>query len=252
MVDGARALTYGELERRANGLAGLLQERGVRRGDRVGLFLDKSLESLIGIFGVLKTGAAHVPFDSDAPVARLAYIARDANIRCLLTGIEKAEAWDDLVHAGAPLESIVVLNADEPDLMRAPDGVQTLSFPSALSAYRESRRPVAQDGSDLAYILYTSGSTGDPKGVMLSHLNALAFVDWAVDEFGIAASDRLSSHAPLHFDLSVFDLFAAAKAGAPVVLVPPELSSSRSGLRASSRTARSRSGTPSHRFSRCW
>ena len=75
---------------------------------------------------------------------------------------------------------------------------------------------------DLAYILYTSGSTGQPKGVMVSHANALAFVDWTVEEFGVTGADRLASHAPFHFDLSVFDLYGAAAAGAAVVLAPPE------------------------------
>jgi amino acid adenylation domain-containing protein len=72
----------------------------------------------------------------------------------------------------------------------------------------------------LAYVIYTSGSTGTPKGVMISHANALAFVNWAAAEFAVSAGDRLSSHAPLHFDLSIFDLYAAMKAGASVSLVP--------------------------------
>jgi amino acid adenylation domain-containing protein len=77
---------------------------------------------------------------------------------------------------------------------------------------------------DLAYILYTSGSTGQPKGVMLTHRNALAFVSWAAEQFAVVPEDRLSSHAPLHFDLSIFDLFAAAYSAAAVVLVPPKAS----------------------------
>src|SRR5262249_58543463 len=83
---------------------------------------------------------------------------------------------------------------------------------------------VRSSPDDLAYVLYTSGSTGDPKGVMLSHHNSLAFVDWAADEFQVGEHDRLSSHAPLHFDLSVFDLFAAARGGAAIRLLSQPIS----------------------------
>jgi amino acid adenylation domain-containing protein len=220
--DRDRSITYRDLAARSNQLANLLIDRGVRRGDRVGFFLDKSMESVIAIYGIMATGAAYVPFDPRAPISRLAYIARNAGMTHLIAGVEKASQWEALVAEGAPLEHLVVLNADQ-----VPDGV-----PSSVSAwsgsdvdgYPTTGPNVIQIHHDLAYILYTSGSTGDPKGVMLSHLNALAFVNWTVEEFGVTAADRLSSHAPLHFDLSVFDLYAAAEAGATVVLVPPETS----------------------------
>ena len=92
-----------------------------------------------------------------------------------------------------------------------------------LARQPEIRPAVTVDTNDVAYILYTSGSTGAPKGVMLTHGNALAFVSWAVREFALTRRDRLSSHAPLHFDLTVFDLFAAASVAAAVVLVPRDI-----------------------------
>ena len=96
VVDGGRTLTYLELDAAANRLAGLLRELGVARGDRVGLYLEKSADSLIGIFGILRAGATYVPLDPSAPVARLAGIARDADVRHLITGVERAESWNGL------------------------------------------------------------------------------------------------------------------------------------------------------------
>ena len=95
---------------------------------------------------------------------------------------------------------------------------------SALSEYPASHPPlVTLTETDLSYILYTSGSTGRPKGVMLSHQNALTFVEWCAAKFQITHEDRLSNHAPLHFDLSVFDVYNAIEAGATVYLVTEEL-----------------------------
>jgi amino acid adenylation domain-containing protein len=222
VVDGERTVTYAELDATANRLAHLLAECGVRHGDRVGLYLEKSLEAVTGIYGILKAGATYVPLDPGAPPARLGIIARDAGLRCLVTGREKADEWAALVAEGAPVETLVVLNAVD-DEASGPDGVRV--FTSDALAAHPSHAPseVPRSTSDLAYVLYTSGSTGMPKGVMLSHLNAMAFVDWGVAEFSVTEHDRLSSHAPLHFDLSVFDLYAAARAGAAVVIVPAQL-----------------------------
>lgn len=222
LVDRGRTLTYGELQDRAGRLARLLRDLGVSRGDRVGLYLDKSIESVIGIYGTLKAGAAYVPLDPQAPPTRLGYIVGDCGIRCLLTGAEMASKWGGLYEAGSRLEHLVVLNADRAE-GSVPSGTHVTTA-DALEAHDPLPADTRAIGQDLAYILYTSGSTGVPKGVMLSHTNGLAFVEWAASEFGVRPGDRLSSHAPLHFDLSIFDLFAASCGGAAVHLVPPETS----------------------------
>jgi amino acid adenylation domain-containing protein len=221
--DGERHLTYAELDERSNRTANLLRDLGVSRGDRVGLYLDKSLESVVGIYGILKCGASYVPLDPRAPAARLAYIAADCGLKILVSGAEKAAIWGELLEHGAPVEAIIASNTADlgPDVSLT--GIKLLTGRD-VDAQDAERPAVAMTEHDLAYILYTSGSTGNPKGVMLSHLNALAFVRWAVERFEVGPDDRLSNHAPLHFDLSIFDLYAAAAAGAAVVLVPPELS----------------------------
>lgn len=221
-VDGSTVMTFAELDMRSNQLANLLIELGVERGDRIGIYLDKSLASIVAIFGILKSGAAYVPFDPLAPVSRLAYMARNACIEVLVSGSEKADAWPDLVVRGASLRALVVLNAhDEARYRDTLPGVPVATS-AALAEQPTDPPSVEVIGLDLAYILYTSGSTGEPKGVKLSHLNALTFVEWAAEICAIGPDDRLTSHAPLHFDLSIFDIFAAAKGAATVVLVPPE------------------------------
>lgn len=222
VIDRDRSVTYEELDRWGNRVANLLIGLGVSQGDRVAFYLDKSLESIVAIYGILKAGAAYIPLDPQAPPGRLAYILENAAVRHLITGSEKREKWPALL-AEAPVDALIVLNARDAGQPDVKDGIEVLTAEDVAAA-PDSSPGVAAIHLDLAYILYTSGSTGHPKGVMLSHLNALAFVDWTVDRFGISREDRLSSHAPLHFDLSIFDLFAAASAGAAVILVPQSTS----------------------------
>jgi amino acid adenylation domain-containing protein len=212
-----KSISYRELEERSNQLAHLLVQSGVRKGDRVGLFFPKCVESIISMFGVLKAGGVYVPLDPQAPVDRVGYIIGNCGIKVLITQDDRRRSLD------APtrelLEHCVVIGA----LKESGNGTGVLPW-SALSEYPSAHPPqISLTETDLAYILYTSGSTGRPKGVMLSHQNALTFVEWCAEKFQMTHQDRLSNHAPLHFDLSVFDVYNAIEAGATVYLVTEEI-----------------------------
>ncbi len=217
LVDRDRSFTFAELDEQTDSLASRLVELGVSRGDRVGIYLPKSAEGVIGIYATMKAGAAYVPIDPSAPVSRVSYIANNCGIRHVISGKVRRKSWSALGEAG--VEHIIVLDSDDQGEVETAT-VHTRSWALAGGSV-DDPGTIEQD---LAYILYTSGSTGDPKGVMLTHRNCRAFVEWAVDEYAVTQDDRVSSHAPLHFDLSTFDLFGAALAGAPVYLVPPRAS----------------------------
>jgi len=222
---GDAEITYAELDARSSRLATLLQEIGVGPGVRVALYLRKSIESIVSIFGVLKTGAAYVPLDPFSPKGRAAYILNDCGVKHLLTTSERLANFAQGLppDASINLEHIVLLDVDKIVLGKTFSSVDIVGNNRVRAASVDYKQPAIR-ASDLAYILYTSGSTGVPKGVMISHGASLHFVDWACNAFGITETDIVSNHAPLHFDLSILDVFATIKAGAKMVLVPAQLS----------------------------
>jgi len=216
---GNSAITYAELAKLSDRLRDRLRAMGVVPSDRVGLYMRKSIDAVISICGILKTGAAYVPVDPGAPSARNAYILQNCAVRvALVEGRFEQSLRSELEENGdvkpvlLPLEDVGAGNG----LRRALD-----------HADASSRAPEVETASaaesDLAYILYTSGSTGKPKGVMLSHENATSFVDWCSEVLGPKPTDRFSSHAPFHFDLSILDIHVALKHGAAIVLVGDDI-----------------------------
>ena len=215
-----QALSYGELEKLSNQIAHALIEIGVVPGDRIGIYLHKSPAAIASIFGIMKTGACYVPVDPNAPGLRLAEIARQCGFRALITSFSLYEKLSAAFLDECPMAALFFIDKSPDAALPAP----AFTFADSLPSQPIAPPAVNVIDQDLAYILFTSGSTGTPKGVMLSHLNALTFINWACDTFAISDTDRLSSHAPFNFDLSVFDIFAAIKAGAAISLVPEGLS----------------------------
>lgn len=191
-------LCYRELEHQARGWAEALCAAGVKPGDRVGHYQPKSPRGVAQILGALKCGAAYVPVDPNAPPDRALFVFDHAQVSAVFSegrprGLLEARLLE--LDRALPL-----LSASDPE-------------PS------EARRPEVSPDA-LAYILYTSGSTGAPKGVAITHRQSLAFVNGATPTFELREDDVLASHAPFNFDLSVIDLYCAFSAGAAVSLIP--------------------------------
>ena len=210
------SLTYAELEMRSNGMANVLLDLGLRKGERVGIFMNKSLESAIAIYGIMKAGGAYVPLDPFAPVGRIGFVINDCGIRHVITNEAKREQINQIFTNGTCVEHVIGL-APSKDLQANyvpwEDTQSALVTPVDLHLTEQ----------DLAYILYTSGSTGVPKGIMHTHRSGLSFAEWASSTYSLSYNDRVSNHAPLHFDLSTFDFFATAIAGGTTVIIPEAL-----------------------------
>src|ERR1700728_4552907 len=232
VTTGGRALTYEELDRLSNQVARALLAQGVAPGDRVGILAPKSAASVVAVFGALKAGACYVPLDPRSPAERLASIMRDSGVAVVLADEGTAQRAAAMADTVAELRCLVMTGPHwgpeggstsgtlPPGLAGLPPGLAVLPWDAVRA---EPDGPLSGDRAietDLAYILYTSGSTGTPKGVMISHRASLTFCSWAAACAGLREQDRVCSPAPLHFDLSVFDVFATCRAGACMVVLP--------------------------------
>jgi amino acid adenylation domain-containing protein len=200
VVFGDEQLTYAELDRQANQLANYLIDRGVRPATFVGICVERSLAMVVGLLGILKTGAAYVPIDPHYPLDRIEYMLENARIDLLLT------QQSLISQVPSQVQQLVYLDTDWAQISQAAT-VATV---------------VAVTPEDLAYLIYTSGSTGKPKGVEVLHRGVVNFLTSMQQQPGISATDVLLSVTTLSFDIAVLEIFLPLTVGARVVLISRE------------------------------
>ena len=209
------ALNYSELSRRSNQLARTLTRQGVGRGDRIGIFMNKCLEMPLAVHGIMKAGAAYVPIDPAAPAERLKYIIQHCAIRVLITQIPKLKVLGPII-GETELSCLIGIEGDS-DVP-----VRTVSWREVYDASHQAPDSGPKTEQDLAYIMYTSGSTGIPKGIMHTHHSGLSYAKLSAQTYQLDEKDILGNHSPLHFDMSTFEFFSGPLKGACTVLIPEE------------------------------
>jgi amino acid adenylation domain-containing protein len=194
---GDSALTYAQLEQRSNAIAARLQASGIKRGDLVGIHLERSTDMVAGLLGILKCGAAYVPMDPAFPAERLAFMVEDAHMPLILSQTS--------LHRELPASNAKVLLIDE---------ITGDSLPFT---------PVEVSATDLAYVIFTSGSTGRPKGVRIPHRAVVNFLHSMRREPGLTPDDVLLAVTTLSFDIAGLELFLPLTTGAEVVIATRDI-----------------------------
>jgi amino acid adenylation domain-containing protein len=195
-----KSLSYAELNVRANQLARYLRRQGVGRESRVAICMERSLEMVIALLGVLKAGAAYVPMDPDYPSERLSYMLADSQAGLLLTQAALRERLGGHAYGGRLLE----WESEQAEMEK--ESGENLA--------------VAMDPDNLAYVIYTSASTGRAKGVMVSHGNVVRLLECTQERFGFNERDVVTLFHSYAFDFSVWELWSALHYGGKLVVVP--------------------------------
>lgn len=211
---GDQEISYGQLDEKSSRLAKFLIRQGAKKRDRIGVFMPRCVETSEAVYGILKAGCIFVPIDSNLSAGGVATLVNDCGIRHLLTHQKKSYVLAKLVRKSTTLECLIGVSATfEVGSIRV--------FPwNAFS----NEDVLSQTGSmrpeDPAYIMYSSGSTGQPKGITHTHFSGLSYSQLSIETYNVTSADVIANHSPINFDMSTFGYFTSCLAGATTVLIP--------------------------------
>lgn len=224
ICDNSHSISYAELEAIAKDLAVSLRNFDINSSPLILVYAEKTVATIASFYGVFSAGGTCVPLDPTAPIDRQCFIARDTGSKFLITDAIGVARALEIAKASGISVLIIFERTSRTGVSCGSWHINYIGNQESPSTLDQLRPNSLDTGMHPAYVLYTSGSTGRPKGVVLSHGNAECFVDWATDYFNLDSTDVLASYAPLYFDMSIFDIFAAAKACAELCLIPKGLS----------------------------
>lgn len=216
LICDGRRLTYAQIDGMANRLANALFDRGVRRGDRILIYLLNSVEAVVSVFAALKAGAIFSVVDYATKPDKLASIAADCTAMVLITHGHQAELAAQLMEATPSLK--FALLTGEAGGWQGAHAADFLSFDSIQESYAPDPLPQECIDRDLAYLVYTSGSTGEPKGVMTTHQSSLFAIQIAIEYLGLAESDVIASPLPLSYSHGFNQLLKTLRVGGTLLL----------------------------------
>jgi acyl-CoA ligase (AMP-forming) (exosortase A-associated) len=215
VVHGGERLTYSEVWTKITNLAHGLRRAGVQRGDRVGIYLEGSIPQVLSIFGILRAGATFVPINTQLFPEQVAHIAKDSGMRALITSKSRLGGILEILSEIPTLQFFVVTGDGEAPSTSFPVySFETFCASDPFPGWGED-----SISKDLAAILYTSGSTGNPKGVMLSHANVMAGATIVSTYLGITEKERILAVLPFSFDAGLNQLTTAIQQGGTIVLI---------------------------------
>jgi len=215
LVHGKERLAYREVYARTTGLATGLRDAGLTRGDRIGIYLEASIQQVVSIFGISEAGGVFVPINGTLFPDQVAHIAKDCGMKGLITTRKKLASLAEVLPQIPSLEFLVL--TEEGESLEVRPTVHIFEEFCGLGPATPANE--ASISKDLAAILYTSGSTGKPKGVMLSHANVMAGSSIVSTYLGITASERILAVLPFSFDAGMNQLMTAFQQGGTCVLI---------------------------------